>query len=284
MVTKTHRVKHLSLAMAMATLCGCSLVLDWAPDGLPCDTEKKCADGFSCLVNRCVAEGSLAVGDTCSASAQCEDYPTNICGSNPFTCRKRCQDNYLSNTAGICLTGEYCRPEAERDKPTTWTGTCVASECTGNDQCRDRTPASNSKACVAVSPSANSCLQTCSVAVSGGVYSDTCGSSNNQVYCQPVGPKASQSLVCLSRLDNNVTGLPNTGDPCRLVDTPCRPGAACTGDSGTFCRIYCDVGANDLSNGNAYCPQPGSPSPAPYCCAVTNGAGALYAVCMPNGC
>jgi hypothetical protein len=273
--------KNLVTGLSLIALSGCSQILDWSPEGLPCDAENKCGDGFSCLGKRCVADGSLAIRASCNSSVQCEGYPTNICGSQPYSaCRKRCLDNYLASVAGICNTGEYCRPEPERERPTQWTGTCVESECSTTAQCRNHNGASD--VCVAVSPSANACWQTCTVSVSAGVYSDTCGTTDGLDYCQPIGPKDNQSLVCLSRLDNDLSGLPNPGDDCAPVRKPCRPGAACVGDAGAVCRIYCDVTVN-VDGINRYCPSAGL-NPPQYCCQVTNNGNPIYAVCMPEGC
>jgi hypothetical protein len=293
MLTQVLPVNILLALASFAVLSSCSLKLDWSSEGLPCDSEKQCAKGFSCLVNSCVAEDSLAAGVTCSATQQCEDNPKtnpnctdcNICGSNPFTCRRRCVDNYFSNAN--CQTGEYCRPELERENTTVWTGACIASECaTGSGPCRN--PTTTSGACVAVSAMANSCQQKCAVSFTAPVttenpvgFGDTCG--GGQQYCQPIGPEDNQTLVCLKRLDNGATVPLNTGDLCELVKTPCGFGDACVGNSQTYCRKYCDYGANNLdgSHENDQCRQYVGDL-FKYCCQVTNGSEPVYAVCMAD--
>jgi hypothetical protein len=279
-------VRTVVVVVGVALGFGLLPACDGGTENPPCDSEKRCPDDRSCLVNRCVLSASLTEGSTCSASVQCEGYPASICGSNPFTCRRRCQNDYLSNAAGNCNTGEYCRPEPMREEPTVWSGTCVASECTGSDECRNY--GASSMACVAVSFDANSCMQTCAITFTATAnvdnpagYGDTCG--GGQFYCQPIGPTDNQTLVCLKRLDNGATVSLNTGDVCELVQTPCGFGDACVGESQTYCRRYCDRGANELDGSNSRCPQDG-PNPSRYCCQVTNNAGAAYAVCLPEGC
>ena len=272
------------LMAAATSFGGCSLLLDWSPQGTQCDTTHPCAEQYSCLVNRCVAEGSLLTGETCSTTVQCENNPQGtdcgkkgnpdcvICGSAPFTCRKRCLDNYLAGSAGICATGEYCKPEPDRDRNNEqWTGTCVASECTTQEDCNGRS--SSAKSCVTVTPSASACLLTCESP------NYDCGSGpSGQVYCQPIGTNNTQTLVCLSRLDDNVSALPMTNEICRLVSNPCRSGDACFGTPGEttgYCRRYCDPTTTDpcAALGSNY-----------YCCTLMQEGSPVFSACMPDHC
>ena len=272
------RIARLGVALAggLVWVAACNPSTDVG--GLPCDGQGQCLAGYSCLVNTCIAEGSLATGETCTESGQCAGFPNNVCGAEPFNCRRRCSDNYFSPASGVCDNGEFCRPEPDRDQPDRWIGTCIASECTFDQDCRDRT-ATTARACVAVTPIANACMQTCEVMVTPGGTQDTCGSASGLSYCQPIGPSGRESLVCLSRLDADTTGLPNPGDLCKVTTAPCRPGAACVGEGQTFCRPYCDVGLNDVLNVNPLCP-----TVMPYCCSVLSGGVALYAVCGAGDC
>ncbi|MBI5507355.1 MAG: hypothetical protein HY903_01255 [Deltaproteobacteria bacterium] len=273
------------LSVAVLQLCGgCIFILNWSEEGLPCDANKKCNPGYSCLVNRCVAEGSLLAGETCSASKQCESYPENICGSNPFTCRKRCPSGYLAATAGVCSAGEYCRHEVDRDQSNTYTGTCVSSECGTSADC-NKPGATAGRSCVAVTPTANACMLTCEITQppvappATADYEDTCGSVTGQIYCHPVGPKDNPSLVCLSRLETDQTGLPDVGSECQVIANSCKSGAACVGSGRQLCRQFCDTRDNDAQQLNANCP-----SNAQYCCPQPQSGTTVYAVCLPDGC
>lgn len=52
---------------------GCSTLLVWDSDGLPCDELGACVAGYSCLDERCVLWGSVTKGGACSDDVQCAE-------------------------------------------------------------------------------------------------------------------------------------------------------------------------------------------------------------------
>ncbi len=289
----------LQAGMWMATALsasGCSLILDWPTEGLDCDKQKpaseRCLEGYSCLSDKCVADGSLGLNETCSDDVQCADIKPTICGTRPSTCREACSSYYSSAS---CQGGQFCRPEQSRDDTEAWIGTCINSECTTNESCRSVSDAS--RQCVAVTASSKTCLATCEVSVTpkagaAPAVADTCGSAQStQLYCQPIGPNDDLSLVCLQRLEANDAYAPSYGAPCLLVENACKKGLACynrgSGTSG-FCRRYCDP-RQTTSEVNPACVDNAGAALAPthYCCKILAADHPSYnkvGLCLPESC
>ena len=53
-------------------VAGCSATLDWDPEGLRCDNQNPCTEGYSCRATECVSEHSLAKNETCTDDIQCD--------------------------------------------------------------------------------------------------------------------------------------------------------------------------------------------------------------------
>ncbi|MBI3179243.1 MAG: hypothetical protein HYZ27_06250, partial [Deltaproteobacteria bacterium] len=250
----------LALAAAITGVAGCVLILDWDPDGLPCDDKKKCSDGFSCLVTQCIKDDSLSEGDTCTQSDQCSG--SLVCGNTPFYCRQPCNDFFAR---GTCDIREYCRPE-HREGASVWTGTCFASECSSNSDCE------NGRACVRITGSASACLFLCEPEVDGAnAYIDNCGSTpTNPKYCEVVG--IDRVPVCLDAVGANK----NVGEICAPVAdvtaSACARELSCVPDL-SQCSPYCNTGTNDCS---------GAPPTAVLCCPYTTPANWNYGLCQSD--
>jgi hypothetical protein len=220
-IEAAHRLSRIGVVTAALAAGACSLILNWDPDGLPCGTSKECASGYSCMVNSCVADGTIPLGETCSEDQQCEGEPDVTCGSNPFTCRERCEA--LLETTTTCGSTQYCRPELNTGATNQATGTCVDSECTNDDDCS----LSAGLTCVPVTETARACLQQCEYSFATGTYTDRCTpTSGGQVqYCQSIGPSGHISFVCLDLAD----GLSRQfeGGVCDPVTNPCDVGLIC---------------------------------------------------------
>jgi hypothetical protein len=254
--------------VAVGGSVACSLYLDWDREGLPCDTDKKCYEGYSCLVNRCVLERSLPLGETCSEDIQC-DGEDSVCGSNPFTCRTSCSAFYKSTST--CDTNLYCRPDRTAETQTApWEGTCFPSECSRDEDC------GNDRQCVPIELDAGACLQACEYQrdSTSGAYTDTCAITAQTVtYCQPLGLQAKERLVCLELVGddngNEENGL------CEPVVSPCKQldgvgvatGLVCVNGQ---CRKLCDSASKAV-----VCTAPNL-----ECCPVEgDGGGPVYSVC-----
>lgn len=83
MILKRTIVSALVAAVLAVAACG-----DDEPDpgtlGGPCKDQKVCDAGLSCLVNSCIADGSLESGRTCAENRQCQ---SGACLTNPFVCQ-----------------------------------------------------------------------------------------------------------------------------------------------------------------------------------------------------
>jgi hypothetical protein len=227
-------MRRLGLGVAMLASASCSLLLDWDGEPLPCDRDKECDPGFSCLGEVCVSDHSLDEGETCNLSVQCDAGLR--CTPYPYHgCRKPCADAYFKPT-GDCTSGEYCRPYLDGDALVR--GACVPSDCGGSRPCRG-----SGMSCVPIVTGANACLSGCEISWNGGTYGDNCGSTAPEPkYCQPLG--VDDTLVCLDA-DNPQA----VQQPCEPVVSPCANGFVC--QSGQ-CHQYCDP-AGGTCPGGANC-------------------------------
>lgn len=243
---------------------GCSLLLTWDENLNPCDADFACFNGFSCLVDECVADGSRGEGETCDESRQCDQENNLICTPSGaadgirFTCRKSCTTYFT--TSSTCGSDNYCRPVINRkgqacnidnDCPR---GECVEvpgepapnnrfcqffeGVCVPTDDCVADTfnGCAAGEICVELSSTANACLVHCEIVWVTSSYADTCGSSDAEPkYCQPVGAEGSVQLVCLDTRQNSAQLASSSCDP---VDEPCAEGLACLGG---ICYRHCDA-------------------------------------------
>ena len=216
---------RLVLALCFVIFCGatvsaCALMLDWDPEGLPCEDNQICADGYSCLVNSCILENSIAKGETCNRNIQCAGEL--VCAN--FTCASPCTKYYESSAE--CPLGEYCMEHV--DENGNFAGHCQASAlCTVGEPCQE------GRMCIEITTGSNACLLGCEISWSGEVYSDSCGGSQGVIkYCQPLGKR--DQLVCR---DTSVPGQ-EVGQPCDLVENTCSRGLACVNG---ICKRYCNL-------------------------------------------
>ena len=152
-----------------------------------CELQSDCSTG-SCLVQRCVEDGSLEVGSTCLLDQQCVE------GSRcfGFRCLLPCDSPYASPA---CVIEEYCAPYLN-DRTVSCelasgcdVGTCEQIEtgdlycrfyeggCTPQERCAQTTNEGcpTGEVCVRFDALSTACLPECEVSWSGGVYGDNCG-------------------------------------------------------------------------------------------------------------
>lgn len=245
-------------ALVGALICvGCTQVLDWDPEGLPCE-EDVCADGYSCLVNACIVDDSIQKGHTCNQDIQCEG--DLICAS--FKCATPCFGSLYYRSNADCGANEYCREQlVSVEGEAHWRGYCeVADSCVGGEKCGPL----NDRLCVEITSTANACLVGCEIGWNGAAYDGSCGGSTTQIqYCQPLGQ--SERLVCR---DTEVDGQ-EKGQECDLAGKTCKRGLACIEG---YCRQYCKVELDDLESTEDQCG-------ADRCCDQAQGT---YAYCHPT--
>ncbi|HSI04263.1 MAG: hypothetical protein ACAI38_22625 [Myxococcota bacterium] len=280
---------RLALAVALATAAACSLTYDWDPDGQPCrqsgagaTASFECDEGFSCYqragvaVTECVRDGSRRRGEGCSLDSMCEEPLQCVDGA----CRESCGANYFSPTA--CRGDEFCKPF-----PNETIGFCTRSECL-NETC----PTGN--ICAEIKDGAGACLIECTPSFTDQSYSDNCGSTGGENYCQAVGRGAQRRLVCL---DTSRNGQP-IGTFCNVIDQPCAANQTYTDGAGQV-RVF------GLTCATSQCvelcdptlPNPGSNTTdcgastargATYCCEQigardAGGNPTRWGICIPFG-
>lgn len=225
---------RMTLPVLIAALSGCSLVLDWSVDELPCQkSEPECLDGYSCLEQVCVRDGGTERDERCSGDRQCE--PGLFCRG--AVCRAPC-DQEIYAEVDACLANEFCAPFPDARGRTE--GYCVRSECRDDADCLD---GNRPRSCVPIKVGAQACFSTCEYEFSPG-YSDSCfsGFGEPDVYCQAVGRplRPGAKLVCLE------AGLRREGDACHPVTDPCEEGLTCDlAQEDPTCARLCDPARTD---------------------------------------
>jgi len=233
----------LILTVTSAPLWGCSLVLNWDPAGLQCDSNPTnsthCSTGYSCLVDKCVADSSLGEDETCLLDQQCAS--PLFCAPQLHTCHKACTSYYAATSAQECAVSEYCKP-VRVEPNSSWKGACVKSDCQTATDCRANQSPLNGDACVQVTERANACFNKCAVSCTGSSCADTgCALLSDKYkvpyYCQPMGKLSSEQLVCMPGA--SLPGQGSVGNSCEPVTNPCADGNACNQE----CHPYCNWSA-----------------------------------------
>ena len=254
-----------ALAASVLAVTACSLAYDWDEDGQPCRSDGSCNDGFSCFrrdgvaTTECVRDGSRRRGEECTEDAMCDVNLACAGGA----CRQDCGASYFSPTA--CRGDEFCKPYPGLPR-----GYCTQTECTG-EQCP------SGRICANIKDNVGACLVECNPSFNNETYSDNCGSTSSDQYCQAVGTGPSRRLVCLDTDDRGQ----RVGLPCNSIDNPCAAGLSYTDTNGnvhrygltcvrSVCVELCDPTAPNLSTNTTDCGASASNN-ATFCC-VQRGA------------
>ena len=217
---------------------GCSTLLVWDSDGLPCDDLGACVAGYSCLDERCVLWGSVTKGGACSDDVQCAEG--SVCAGD--RCATPC-DGWFHRERE-CSPGDYC---SEHPVDGGYRGHCVAGVgpeiCTGvnapcdNDDLR--------KYCVEIYAEVFACMKSCDISwADDASYEDTCGGDEGAGTCQPMGIHG--QLVC--RETRSSPGA--AGATCNNVTESCAAGLACVEG---ICEVYCNVALEGSSSESSPC-------------------------------
>ena len=289
------RLWHIG-AVCVAIAAGasaCSLILNWNPNGLPCEFDASvgteggytCLPGYSCALrslsdptqNTCIEDFSILPNHNCQKDRQCTKG--FICPAG--TCQQACDPNNAYTSPTGCSLGQYCKPfystsmYSDRGTHTaTLTAACVPSDtCTAGSPCdpNDGTPGTG--ACVAINSSANACALGCditfSVPTTFNSYQEHClGQNKLEASCEAVGPSGSQVTVCV--LDYPAPLV--EGQACtNPVAQPCGTGLTCINGK---CAYWCPITTSQSS----------ACATGQYCCAanLTSAAGTQLGYCV-NG-
>ena len=275
-------MRYAGSILCLAMLCGgCSLLLDWGYNGLPCEQVGQpatyaCASGYTCNQNQsCVLDHSLNDSEACSLTEQCaaqslctQSFVDRACTSDVtcHVCATACSLESQVYASGPCGNAMFCAPfcaakvtRGAACAPADRVAACVAgAACTVNETCN--TSDGNAPfVCTAVSASANACVQACSFTWTGG-YNDGCsGTSGNPFFCTPVGESGQQQLACIAI--GAATPLAPGATPCDPFTHPCSPGYACVAN---VCSQLCNLtGASPCANAGQQCTAIPGLAPAP---------------------
>lgn len=179
-----------------------------------CETLGDCRAGYSCFQNRCIRDGSIALGSACDQHRQCAQ---NL-ACRDSECRPGCGEPY---TASDCPDGQWCQPDAGGAA-----GDCVPSDCTDASDC------ARNWRCIPLSDSVGACKPGCEYGFLSGQYEDTCSSAAGERACKPLG--RNNSAVCLSVPEREPLPVGTPG--CDVASAPCAPGSICVN---VVCRQLC---------------------------------------------
>jgi hypothetical protein len=214
---------------------GCSLLVEFDPEGRPCGPGKRCLDGYSCMVHTCVKDFSVEEGQTCYLSQNCKRGL--VCTVPSFICRNDCERPFGNHTE--CPENQVCAsvetPEGDD------VAACVASDCDPDDAGACQVAGEAPQTCIGVTTDSDGtaddglCKKSCSITCVSGDCRGTCPPETPALSCQPLGPD--NTFGCLEE----GTGI--QGDCCDQITRRCDRFHACvrsaTGDDGT-CLEYCD--------------------------------------------
>lgn len=257
-LNNAHLRRFTNFAIVVFNL-SCSVIVKFDPEERPCNTSGECLSGYTCLINRCVSDGSITLGETCNANEQCENGA--ICPAPGFLCSVPC-DLLYAGQEDDCSANQVC--VRVNDSRGVAVGACMPSEC--DTTCRP--DGTTVRQCSELKPGVKRCMQTCSVTCTGATCTDTCQPSNDQT-CQPIDTLLSQKLlICVPE------GAVTHGQLCNGLTTFCQSGAACVVganrvDAQGVCINYCDPAQTSACTGLAD-PNTGT-SPAP--CLLPNPVG-----------
>lgn len=240
----------ITVAIAAAVVAGCSLLLSFDPNGLPCDAQGKCLAGYACVNQRCIHSTATNSCGGCGPGQRCRVGSTSST-CVPDTCAFR-----------ICPVGSSCVSDG---------GTaCVPVRSPGEGQaCATDNDCIAPKLCfkglIPRGAKFGTCLEPCPGQI--------CSTPGTQCVTQRLALDAGTTSVCLSggqptpcRSDDDCAadGLVcaafdhPTGGPLTLCDSP-QPGAsvgeACgrTADGGSCADGLC---LPQVGSGAAHCSTP----------------------------
>jgi hypothetical protein len=235
----------------MAGACGGAEDVNLSNE-IPCNEDTPCPTGATCLVNKCVTDGTLLANETCSQQEQCVEGL--VC--RDFVCDEGCTDLYYLDDCG---DQTWCKPvpdsiivTAQGEQPV---GECSPSECNPSITafCND------GSACVAIGTDIGACLPYCEYGFNNGAYFDTCTDSLDlNLACQPLG--LTQVPVCMPAGGDEAprVGLPG----CDAVRNPCGAGSVCYD---VVCRELCTSGQLDPCNPGQVCAPIGQRTDLSFC-------------------
>jgi hypothetical protein len=231
--------------------------LQFDPNGQPCNYGN-CFAGYSCVGDRCVADGSQLRGEECAANLQCGDGLR--CHPEKLVCTSVCKahNSFFGLEAKSCESGEYCGPGENHESGN------FESFCTKQDPCD---ACDSTQLCLALAAGVTACERACNIRFANDghnnavVYQDDCNTRADVETCQLIGRNQPICTPSRSRAPQQ------EGESCAAYNNPCAPGLTCVVEgNNNVCRAFCNPQ-------NTVCPGTQS------CCRAVPQA---FGVCRPE--
>ena len=255
---------------------GCTSLLNWDPNGLPCDSTERdgysyfCQSGYSCETYslECLRDESVRTGGLCTQSRQCSSgdiCPVDYLGgggvqgrNGVLSCLIPCEQSaspepYLQ-PGGCARDTQVCMPYLDvlaSNANKALIGGCLpSSSCTAGTGCA--LDANTNGICVQATAKATACMQGCQITWNADSYSDNCDSRHS---CQPVGIAGQQVFACVYNGQTSTTTplatvagvtVGQTNATCAPISAPCVDADVCVPEKYT-CAVYCPITSNAVS-------------------------------------
>lgn len=167
----------LSVAGALC-LSACSLLLDFDPEGQPCDASGACLEGYGCVEGRCVLGADAGI--------DCAQCPSGRCFPDRNECLPNTCEFRICNATFYCDEDGGVGPTCKSVAPDTLGGTCYSDTgCGVNRRCMLGAIQAESTG----NPRGGFCVESCGPL-------DTCPMGS---VCRgfPLGLDAGETRVCL---------------------------------------------------------------------------------------
>ncbi len=238
-------MRRFSLVITAVMGVGCGSSKSDLKSLIRCSEDGKCPAGSSCLVDRCIDDGTVEMGETCRYEEQCGAEMT----CHDYACAPGCSLVYHVDD---CADGFWCKPLVDGD----WIGECVHSQC---DPSSAEFCATES-ICVAFAPTVGGCLPYCQYSIaSSGAYHDLCEDEGDTINaCQSLGTNLAPVCLPAGSIESPTIGQPG----CHPVYNPCQPGGTCVD---VVCRRLCIPGLPGACAPGETCETMGGRSDIAYC-------------------
>jgi hypothetical protein len=209
-------VHALGLA-ALTGLTGCSLLLSFSAAEQPCTDERECVEGYSCLGELCVEDGSVPTGNACNRDEQCEG--DLVCAD--FICRAGCEEIFSEDDD--CPSEYACaRARLVSDDDLVTGGACVPADPDCENSICSPTAHDAPRTCEFLN-GVVACVESCTFNCpgDGSVCTSGCGLSDagEPQTCQPVLNNFTR--LCVPE------GTAVHHDECDFAERLCAPGHLC---------------------------------------------------------
>lgn len=225
---------------------GCSLLLDFEPNGRPCTPTGECLPGYACILDRCIPSRTINEGASCFQNANCREGLVCL----DFVCLSQCTSP---------LSTEQCPPQSICNVGSNAYQNHVLG-CTTPPMCStalEDACSGETETCYPPNSGAGFCLLGCSADCSQGqICENSCGINATCQFIQG-------ALLCLP------AGTAQVDEPCSIHSDPCSLGSTCMptnpNSAEGLCRVFCDVES-------PICPST-SDQAVPLCESITESLG-----------